>query len=377
MLTQYKALLLREWRLMKKGYKKFIGIMLIIPIVFTLLFAYAINLDAHHLPTAVFNQSPREESRDLLAVFRNTGYFDIQYAARSYQEVTDLIESGRAKVGIIIPPDFTDNLKHGRSTAVQVVVDDSDFRNVNAAKSVAQLIGQAKLQEMLAKKMQSIAGKQSQPPFEVRLRNWYNMEGDSTYSILPSATCAMLLLTLLLSFSLSVVTDRQRGMLERFRALNVGPLLYFSAKAVPYVLGAFVQLTVLLAIQIFCFDLPFRGNVLLLYLIAGIYVVTCLGIALLVAKVSANHFQTIPWIMPIFLFSMLLGGFIGPRSGVAEFLYWCGYAIPMTYFLDIMRGIMLKGVGIMELWTSLIGLSIYCTLVLALVNKNKKQLGDF
>jgi ABC-2 type transport system permease protein len=372
MLTQYKAILFREWLLVKRGYKKFIGTLLGIPVLFALLFAYAINLDVQHLPTAVFNQSPREESRDLLAAFQNTGYFDIRYAAESYQEVTDLIESGRAKVGIIIPPDFTDNLKHGRSTAVQVVVDDSDFRNVNAAKNVAQLIGQVKLQEMLLKKIQSTAGKQSQLPFEVRLRNWYNMEGDSKYSILPGVTCAMLILTLLLSFSLNVVTDRQQGMLERLKTLNISPLLYFSAKVIPYVLGAFVQLTILLIIQIFGFDLPFRGNVLLLYLIAGIYIVTCLEIAFLVARVSTNHFQTFPLIMPIFFLSMLLGGFIGPRSGIGEFLYWCGYAIPMTYFLDIMRGIMFKGVGMIELGTPLMGLFVYCVVIMLLVSKNKK-----
>lgn len=372
MQTKYKAILLREWLLVKRGYKKFIGTLFVIPVLFALLFAYAINLDVQHLPTAVFNQSPREESRDLLTAFQNTGYFDIQYAAGSYQEVTDLIENGKAKVGIIIPPDFTDNLKHGRSTSVQVVVDDSDFRNVNAAKSVAQLIGQAKLQETLLKKLQSTAGKQSQLPFEVRLRNWYNIEGDSRYSILPGVTCAMLVLSLLLSFSLNIVTDRQQGMLERLKALDISPLLYFSAKSIPYMLGAFIQLTILLIIQIVGFDLPFRGSVLLLYLTAGIYIVTCLAIAFLVAKVSTNHFQTVPLIMPIFFLSMLLGGFIGPRSGIAEFLYWCGYATPMTYFLEIMRGIMFKGVGMAELGIPLMGLSIYCTVAVLLVSKNKK-----
>jgi ABC-2 type transport system permease protein len=372
MLIQYKAILLREWLLVKRGYKKFIGTLFIIPVVFALLFAYAINLDVQHLPTAVFNQSPREESRVLLAAFQNTGYFDIRYAAESYQDVTDLIESGRVKVGIIIPPDFTDNLKHGRSTAVQVVVDDSDFRNVNAAKSVAQLIGQVKLQETLLKKIQSSGGKQSQLPFEVRLRNWYNMEGNSNYSILPGVTCAMLVLTLLLSFSLNVVTDRQQGMLERLRMLNISPLLYFSAKIIPYMLGAFAQLTILLIIQIFGFDLPFRGNVLLLYLIAGIYIVACLAIAFLIARVSASHFQTIPLIMPAFFLSMLLGGFIGPRGGIADFLYWCGYAMPMTYFLDIMRGIMFKGVGVTELAVPLTGLLIYCAISIFLVSKKKK-----
>lgn len=373
MLTQYRSLLLREWLLVKKGYKKFIAILFVLPTVLALLFTYAINVDVHHLPTAVFNQSPREESRDLLAAFQNTGYFDIRYAARSYQEVSDLIESGRAKVGIIIPPDFTDNIKHGRATNIQVIVDDSDFRNVTVAKNIAPLIGQIRLQETLLKKMQSTGGKQSQLPFEVRLRNWYNMEGDSAFSILPGVTCGVLILTIMISFSINIVTDRQRGIFERLRAAKISPLLYFSAKAMPYILGAFLQFTLLLLIQVYGFNLPFRGSVILLYLFAGFYILACMAIAFLIGKASAKHLMAVPFIFLTFILSILLGGFVGPRSGLAELLFWAGYAVPMTYFLEIMRGIMLKGVGIVQLWIPILGLLVYCAAAMLIIGKNKNS----
>lgn len=372
--TKYKRLLFREWLLVKRDRKKFIGILFIIPIVMTLMFAFSINLDVRHLPTAVFNQSPREEARNLIAAFQNTGYFNIRYAAQSYQEITDLIESGKAKIGIIIPPDFTDKIKRGSGAAVQVIVDDSDFRNVNAAKGAALSIGQIKLQELLSKKVHSVAGKQSGSPFEVRLRNWYNIEGNSKYSILPGVTCAMLLLTSMLIFSLNVATDRQKGVTARLKALGVSQIIYFSVKAVPYVMGAFIQFTILLFIQVFFFDLPFRGNIFLLYLITGIYIVTCLAIAFLVARLSADPSQTSPFVVVIFLVSILLGGFIGPQYGLPDFLYWCGYVTPMTCFLDIMRGIMLKGVGVVELWPSFTG--VFACFLLAMLPVSKSEFSN-
>ncbi|MGL5512039.1 MAG: ABC transporter permease, partial [Sporomusa sp.] len=237
-------------------------------------------------------------------------------------------------------------------------------------------IGQIKLQELLFKKMQSVAGKQSGSPFEVRLRNWYNIEGNSKYSILPAVTCAMLLLTPMLLFSLNVATDRQQGVTDRLKALGVSQALYFSAKAVPYFGGAILQFTILLFIQIFFFDLPFRGNIFLLYLITGVYIITCLAIAFVVAGLVTAPSQTSPLIIAIFLVSILLGGFIAPRYGLADFLYWCGYVSPMTYFLEIMRGIMLKGVGIVELWPSFIGVIAYFLLAMLLVTKNKSIISN-
>ena len=143
-MRQYSYLVLRELRLWRQEYPKYIVLMLLLPTIMTFFFASAINADVTHIPTAVFNQCSGEESRDLLAAFENSQYFDVMYLASSHKEITSLIESGQAKAGIIIPPDLASNIKHGRSSQVQVILEDSDLRNVNAAKSVAQLIGQIK-----------------------------------------------------------------------------------------------------------------------------------------------------------------------------------------------------------------------------------------
>jgi ABC-2 type transport system permease protein len=168
-----------------------------------------------HLPTIVFDQSLQQESRDLLYAFQASGYFDMNYAARNYQDVNTAVESGKVKVGIIIPPDYTDNIKHGRSAAVQVIVDASDSMAASSAISAAQFIGQLRSQEILLKRLQASQGKQALTPIDVRIRPWYNPDFITAYYMVPGILGIILTMTMVMITSMAIVRERERGTLEQ------------------------------------------------------------------------------------------------------------------------------------------------------------------
>ena len=258
------ALLIKEFIQMSRDRLTF-GMMVALPIIQLLLFGYAINTDVKHLPAIVFDQSLQQEGRDLLTALEASQYYDIKYVATNYQQVTEYIERGKASVGIIIPPDFTQNIKHGRSAAVQVLVDASDSMAASSAISAAQLIGQMKSQEILVQRMQNMGMKASRElPYDIRIRPWYNPDFVSAYYMVPGILGIILTMTMVMITSMAIVRERERGTLEQ---LIVTPLKSYElmlGKIIPYIFVGYVQITLALVVGILVFDIPVRGSIGLL-----------------------------------------------------------------------------------------------------------------
>jgi ABC-2 type transport system permease protein len=376
-MNRLRALLVKEFIQMSRDRLTF-AMMVAIPIVQLLLFGYAINTDVKHLPTVVFDQSLQQDGRDLLASFTGSGYFDVKYTAGDYEQVTELIQSGRAKVGIIIPPDFTPSLKHGRSAAVQVIVDASDQMASGSAISAAQLIGQVKSQEILIGKLQALSGggRGTDPPVDIRIRPWYNPDFVTAYYMVPGILGIILTMTMVMITAMAIVRERERGTLEQLIVTPMKSSELMIGKIVPYILVGYIQITIALMVGIIVFDLPVRGSLGLLYLLTSFFIVASLALGIMISNVAKTQMQAMQMSFFIFLPSILLSGFMFPREAMPAVIQWVGYLIPLSYYLQILRGIILKGVGFAYLWSQVAALFAFIVAILTLsIVKFQKKIG--
>jgi ABC-2 type transport system permease protein len=369
------ALLVKEFIQMSRDRLTF-AIMVAMPIVQLLLFGFAINTDVKHLPTVVFDQALQQESRDLLSSFSASGYFDLKYAAHSYQEVNRLIQAGRVKVGIIFPPDFTANLKHGRSASVQVIVDATDSLTATSAISAAQMIGQIKSQAILVQKIKSATGQKLNQPFDIRVRPWYNPDFVTAYYMVPAICGVILTMTMVMITSMAIVRERERGTLEQLIVTPLKSVELMLGKIIPYILVGYVQMTLALLVGILVFDLPLRGSVTLLYSLTSLFIFASLALGIMISNFAQTQMQAMQMSFFVFLPSILLSGFMFPREAMPIVIQWIGNLIPLTFFLQILRGIILKGVGVNYLWSQVLSLLAFIGAILTVsIMKFHKKLG--
>ncbi|CUH96733.1 putative membrane protein [Propionispora sp. 2/2-37] len=359
------ALLIKEFIQMRRDRITF-AMMVGLPVIQLLVFGFAINTDVKHLSTIVFDQSRQQEGRDLLAEFTASEYFDINYVASSYQQVNDAIEAGKAKVGIILPPDFSQNINHGRSAAVQVIVDASDSMSASSAISTAQMIGQLKSQEILLKKLENSGIKKFEQPYDIRIRPWYNPDFVSAFYMVPGILGTILTMTMVMITSMAIVREREQGTLEQLIVTPMRSYELMLGKIIPYIFVGYVQATLSLIMGVLVFDLPLQGSIGLLYALTTLFIIASLALGVLISTVAKTQMQAMQMSFFIFLPSILLSGFMFPREAMPKLFYWLGNVLPLTFYLEIMRGIVLKGIGLEFLWTQTLALITFIVVVLTL-----------
>jgi len=342
-----------EWRLWPMLRKEFIqmrrdrltlGMMVGIPAVQLALFGFAIRTEVRHLPTVVLDESRSAESRSLIAVMRNTGNFDIVGSVTSRAELTDLLASGKAHAAVVIPPEFQRDIKRGRTAQAQIIVDAADPMASSAAIAGASLAGAVRGAEIAAGR----SGRA--PPLEVRVRPWYNPAMRTEAYIVPGIIGVLLSLTLLLITSMAIVRERERGTLEQLIVTPLSKTSLMLGKILPFVLVGYVQMTVILVLGKILFDIPIRGSLLLLYIVTFGFIVANLGIGLLISTLVRTQAQAMQLGFFMMLPNILLSGFMFPRVAMPEPAQWLGALLPLTYYLEILRGILLKGIGLEYLW---------------------------
>ena len=373
-MIRLRALLLKEFIQMRRDRLTF-GLMIGIPIFQLLMFGFAINTDVKHLPTAVFDQSHSAESRDLLESFSASGYFDLDIYAKSFKELNSLIDNGQAKVGIVLPPNFADEVRGGRSASVQVIVDASDSMAASSAISTAMTIGQLRSQNIMVKRLESLGGRISGLPYDIRIRPWYNPDFVTAFYMVPGIMGMILTMTMVMITSMAIVREREHGTLEQLIVTPMKSWELMLGKIIPYVFVGLVQAGVALMVGILVFDLPIRGNLVELFLYTLLFIVASLSLGMLISNFSKTQMQAMQLSFFIFLPSVLLSGFMFPREAMPEFFFQLGRLLPITFYLQIMRGIVLKGVGITALWPQVLALVIYTSIVLSVsVVKFRKKL---
>ena len=317
-----------------------------IPAVQLVLFGYAVQTEVRNVPTVVLDESRTPQSRRLIEMMANTRNFRIVGRARSRDEVRDAIERGDAAAAIIIPPEFASDLKRGHSAQTQVIVDAADPLSSAAAISAAALTGARSGLELTARAGPMPAA----PPVEIRVRPWYNPEGRSSHYIVPGIIGVLLTMTMVSITSAAIVRERERGTLEQLVVTPIGKTALMLGKTIPFAVVGYMQVTVILLLGRLMFGVPVRGSLLLLYLLIAPFIVASLGMGLFISSVTRTQTQAMQLSFFFIMPNILLSGFMFPQAAMPQPAQWVGAALPLTYFLKIMRGVLLKGVQLNDVW---------------------------
>ncbi len=357
--------------------------MLVVPVIQTIIFGYAINTQIENIPTVVLDLDGRTQAQQLIEAFTNTRRFKITERVFDRQAFDNALRSGRAQVGIIVPPNYTESLLHGEQAQIQVLIDGSDSQIATTAQSSAQLLGQnisvrlakAKGEAMQLAPARDLAGRAALP-VEVRTRLLYNPDLKSSHFFVPGLVGIILQLVTLFLTSFAIVRERELGTLEQLFVTPVGRSGLLLGKLLPYAIVGFVEVLIVLTVMVYVFGVPITGNILLLLSLSMLFMVCSLAMGLFVSTVSRTQLEAMQFAFIIMLPSILLSGFVFPRSEMPMPIYLVSFAIPATYFIEILRGIVLRGAGLVDLATSVTGLSICCLVVLlAAVSRFRKRVG--
>jgi ABC-2 type transport system permease protein len=346
-----------------------LGLMIGTPAIQLVLFGYAIQTEVRHLPAVVLDESHSAESRALIASIENTGNFDIVGDVADRHGLRRALERGDANAAIVISPDFAIDLKRRRPAQVQVIVDAADPLSSAAALAGASQAGLARTLQLEARTGAIL------PSIDMRVRPWYNPGGRSAVYIVPGIIGVLLSMTMVIIASLAIVRERERGTLEQLVVTPIGKTSLLLGKIVPFLLVGYVQITVILVLGILLFDVPVLGRISTLYIVSLPFIVASLGVGLLVSALVQNQAQAMQLGFLFLLPNILLSGFMFPRVAMPEPAQWIGAALPLTYFLTVLRGILLKGIGLDILWRETAILTAFAVgLVWVSVRKFRKGL---
>ena len=324
------------------------GMIIGIPVLQLLLFGFAINSDPRQLPTAVLSMDNSPYSRSIVAALQNSGYFAIRETARSTRDVDELLAQGRVQFAITIPEDFSRRLVRNEQPVLLVEADATDPASTsNALSALGTLVDTVVTRD-------AAGVLQPRPPpaqrVEVRVHRRYNPEGVTQYNIVPGLIGVILTMTMVLMTGLALTRERERGTYENLLATPALPIEVMTGKIVPYILIGLVQVTLVLTAARYVFDVPFRGSLLLLYLVVLLFIAANLALGITFSSLARNQLQSMQMTFFFFLPSILLSGFMFPFRGMPEWAQWIGNLLPLKHFLVLVRGILLKGIGIGELW---------------------------
>jgi len=336
-----------------------LAIILIIPIMQLFLLGYSATSDVRNIPLAVLDQSHSPESRALLDAYRAADYFRIAYTAQSEREIEQLIAAGRARAAIIIPPDYAQRLADSNAQ-VAFILDGSDPTSASTALSAAQLISQAHSTKLLAGRFSRLGmSLRIQPPLSVHTTVWYNPDMVSAYFMIPGVIGMILYAIAAILTATSVVRERERGTIEQLIVTPIRSWELITGKITPYIILGFLDTIEVLAIGHWWFGVPIRGDLGLMFLLSGIFLITGLGIGLFASTVANTQQEAMLIVWMSLLPSIFLSGFFFPLEAMPKFLQWISYFMPLRYYLVIIRSLLLKGAGLATLKTQVFFMSLF------------------
>lgn len=347
---QIFAVMVKELRQMTRD-RLTLAMMIGIPTIQLLLFGYAINLDVRNLPAAVADMAGTSGARALTQDLFATGVIRPVAGARTPQELQALLRQGEIKIGIVIPPDFERRRLDGRE-AVQVIVDGSDTSVQSTARQLAQM---------------PLDGRDiASMPSQISVLPLYNPERRSAVNVVPGLIGVILTMTLVMFTAMAIVRERERGNLEMLITTPVSSGELMVGKVLPYIGVGLIQTTLVLLLGALLFAVPIRGSLLGVYGAAILLIVANLTLGLLVSTRAQSQFQAMQMTFFLFLPSILLSGFMFPFDGMPKLARWIAEVLPLTHFVRLIRGVMLRGAGLFELWPDVLALVVFATVMMSL-----------
>jgi ABC-2 type transport system permease protein len=338
------AMFIKEFVQLRRDRLSF-AMIVFIPLMQLLLFGYAINTTPRHLPTAVLLYEESDLARSVLAALSNTSYFSVTRIARSEAEMDHWLRSGDALFGVEIPAGFERGVRRGDRPALLVAADASD--PVAAGTALSALEGV--VQTALARDRGLPETLQSVPAFEIRQHRRYNPAAVTSLNIVPGLLGTILTMTMLIFTALSVTRESERGTMESLLSMPINPLEVMLGKIIPYIFIGFLQAALILLFAVFLFNVPVTGSMLLLAVLSALFIATNLSIGYTFSTVAQNQLQAVQMSFMFFLPNILLSGFMFPFAGMPGWAQLLGELLPLTHYLRIVRGIMLKGASLYDL----------------------------
>jgi ABC-2 type transport system permease protein len=376
-LQRFSALLYKEMvQMMRDG--RTLMLLFALPVVQLFLFAYAVSLTVYHLPTALVDQSHDTRSRELVRALENSGYFDILLPLQNEVQVIEAINAGTVKAGLVIPPSLAEEVEKGNGN-VLILLDGSDSFSVQSGYNAANAIAQRFSISLSAQSVQAPASSEIASamslPIVTSTRVLYNPDNKDLTFILPGLVALIIQNVVVAHSAMAIVREREAGTTEQLLATPARPIEILIAKLIPGVIVVTFDMAIVLLFGVFWFGVPFQGSLSLFAVLSILFIISGMGLGLLISAVSKTQQQAQQLNALLMLLTMLLTGFLYPRTTMPLWTKIIGDLIPLTYYITVIRGIITKGVGITYLWRETLALGFYAILALILAaTVSKKRL---
>ncbi|MDY0221966.1 MAG: ABC transporter permease [Desulfobacterium sp.] len=350
------------------------GIIFMMPIIQVLVFGYAVTTDVEHVATAVYDLDNSVASRELIARFVNSGYFEILEYVTEEDRARNLMDRGKVRTIIRMNSGFGDDLRAGRTAGLQVIVDGTDSNTAGIVLDYsAKIVGEFSRKILVTRSMRLTGSAQEPGRVEMQTRAWFNENLESRNFYVPGVIAIIVMLITLMLTSMAVVREKEIGTMEQIMVTPITSAEFILGKTVPFALIGFADVVLITLIGVFWFEVPIRGNLGLLFLATSLYLMTTLAIGLLISTVSQTQQQAMMSTFFFYFPAVLLSGFMFPIANMPTVIQWLTYLNPLRYFLVIIRGIFLKGVGPEILWPQMIALLIMGLATLWLASSRFKK----
>ena len=359
--SRWVGIIVKEFIQLKRDRLTF-GMIIGIPVLQLILFGYAINADPKRLPTAVLSADASLYSRTLLSAMQTSGYFRIQHQVSHEAELEALLARGEVQFAVTIPENFGRKLVRGERPVLLVEADASDPGATGNAIAALSQIAVSALSRDLSGSLSDL--KPVLPPVDLRVHRRYNPEGVTAYNIVPGLIGTILTMTMVLMTGLAMTRERERGTFENLLSTPALPIEVMTGKIVPYILIGLIQVTLIIAAALLLFEVPMQGDPWLLYLVVSLFIAANLTLGITFSSIARNQLQAMQMTFFFFLPSILLSGFMFPFRGMPEWAQWLGSLLPLTHFLVLVRGIMLKGNTLVDLWPQVWPILVFMTVVI-------------
>ena len=347
--TRIKAVLLKEFVQMRRDRMTF-AMMIGIPIMQLVMFGFAINSDPRHLPTALIDRDHSTFSRSIIAAAENSTFMDFAYRPTNEEDAETLMREGQINFIFIIPENFARDLVRGENPQILIVADATDPSATSGAVNSMNEIVRSGLQRDLSGALSNISA--NPLPVDVVLHKRYNPAGITQYNIIPGLLGIIIAMTMTMITAVAITREKERGTMENLLAMPIRPVEMMVGKIAPYVIIGYVQTIVVMLAAKFAFDIPIAGSLALLFWAVTLYIIVNLMIGFLFSSIAQTQMQALQMTFFLLMPQILLSGFLFPFLGMPRWAQYIGEALPATHFMRLMRGIMLKGAGAIDLSSS-------------------------
>jgi len=371
--ARFWAIVVKEFVQMRRDRVTF-GMMIGIPLLQLVLFGFAINSDPKHLPTAVLLADQGPQGRTLLSAIRNSGYFRFIRQVGTEAEAREALARGEVHFVVSIPENFSRDLLRGDRPAVLVEADATDPAAASNALGALRTLLNTALQNDLKGPLAFLTG--AEGPVELRVHALYNPEGITQYNIVPGLTGVVLTMTMIIITGLAITRERERGTMENLLSMPTRPFEVLIGKIIPYILVGYVQVTLILTAARFLFHVPMVGSLGLLFAVALVFITANLAMGITFSTLARNQLQAVQMAFFFFLPSILLSGFMFPFRGMPRWAQIIGEVLPLTHFLRIIRGILLKGNGVGDIAPQVWPIALFAAVALTIGVKRYRRTLD-